>query len=311
MRANHRGVSGFPSKMHSHRVRSGLLLGLLGVLIFSVTLPATKLAVAELGVIVVGLGRALVAAALAALVLVLRRERLPERRFVRGFIVCGAGLVVGFPILSALALRSVPAVHSAIIVGFMPIATAIFAVVSARERPPRLFWAGTILGALVVVAFAVLEGDGAPQPADAFLLLAVAAGGLGYAQGALIAREIGGWRVVCWMLVFSAPFLVIPVVLAALHNGLRADAAAWLGFAYVSIFSMFVGFFPWYAGLVRGGIARVGQVQLLQPFLTIGWGGLLLHEHASPRTLMCALLIVACITLTQRGRRPARAEVAA
>lgn len=277
-------------------------MGLLAVLCFSFTLPATRVSVPDLGSIVIGLGRAIIAGVLAALVLAVRREPFP-RHHVAGLILSGAGVVVAFPLFSAIALRSVPAIHGAVIVGLLPISTAIFGCLRAGERPGTGFWLSAIVGALASVAFAIVEGVGAPQPADAFLILAVLSAGFGYAEGARVARAIGGWRVICWALVMMAPFLIAPVLYNIRSTGgLHAHAVAWIGFAYVSVFSMFLGFFAWYAALARGGIARIGQLQLLQLPLTICLSALLLHEQITASVFLAALFVVSSAGLTQRFR---------
>lgn len=300
----------------------GTLYGLLGVLAFSLTLPATRAAVPELGGIVVGLGRAVVAAVLAGALLLLLRERPPAPRHRPGLAIVALGVVVGFPLCSALALRSVPAVHGAVVVGLLPAATAVMAVLRAGERPPLPFWLASAAGVGAVLLFAAAQGAGALQAADGLLLAAVALGALGYAEGGRLARELGGWRVICWALILAAPFLAPPVLLVVARDGLAAwrDAgpSAWLGFAYVALVSMFLGFFAWYRGLALGGVARVGQIQLLQPVLTLGWAALLLDETVDGQTLLASGLVIGSVALTRlswgqgrgqrrrvSGRRPA------
>jgi drug/metabolite transporter (DMT)-like permease len=282
--------------------QTGLLLGFIGVLCFSLTLPATRVAVPELGAVVVGLGRAVVAAALAGLVLALRREPFPKAHAL-ALVTTGLGVVIAFPLLSALALRTVPAVHGAVIVGFLPAATAVFATLRAGERPSALFWLGSGLGLAAIVVFAQVQGAGSLQVPDVLLFLAVAAGAYGYAEGARVSRELGGWRVICWALVLTAPVLVLPVGYDIVRQGgLHADAAAWTGFVYVAIVSMFLGFFAWYAGLARGGIARVGQLQLIQLPLTALWGVVLLREQISAATIVAGCVVVASAAVAVRLR---------
>jgi len=284
------------------RATDGVLLGGLGVLCFSLTLPATRAADPALGGIVVGLGRALVAAVLAGLLLVARRERLPARRHWPGLLIVAVGVVVGFPLCSALALQHLPATHGAVVTGLLPAATAVMAVLRADERPPRAFWLGVAAGVVAVLVFAAVQGAGRPRAADLLLLAAVALGGLGYAEGGRLARELGGWRVICWALLLAAPFLVLPVALSLPRSGAVIPPGAWLGFAYVSCVSMFLGFFAWYRGLARGGVARIGQLQLLQPVLTLGWSAALLGERVTPPTVLAALLVIGSAALSQRTR---------
>lgn len=284
------------------RQQEGLILGLVGVTLFSVTLPVTRLAVPELGGTFVGLGRALVAALLAAVLLAIRREPLPERRHWPGLAVVALGVVVGFPLFSALALKGLPASHSAVLVGLLPGATAVMAVLRAGERPSLAFWLSAGAGMAAVGLFALAEGAGLPQEGDGLLVLAVLSAAVGYAEGGRLAREMEGWRVICWALVFSAPFLVLPAAASITAQTWKASPAAWLGFGYVSCISMFLGFFAWYRALAIGGVARVGQVQLVQPVLTLAWAALFLHEPVRPLTLAAALLVIASAALTQRTR---------
>jgi drug/metabolite transporter (DMT)-like permease len=295
----------------SSRSRRGLLWGGVGLLVFSVTLPATRAAVPELGAVPVGLGRGLVAALLAGLLLLALRDRVPARRHWPGLAVVALGVAVGFPLLSALALRSVPSSHGSVVIGLMPAATAVMAVFRAGERPRPLFWLGCAGGTLAVLLFAAAEGSGRPQATDLLLLGAVLLGGLGYAEGGRLAREIGAWRVICWALVFAAPVLAVPVLQSLPRNVGAVSGAAWLGFVWVSVGSAFLGFFAWYRGLALGGVARVGQLQLLQPALALGWSALLLGEPVTPREVTCSLLVVAavatCIRTGRTGRCPAAA----
>jgi drug/metabolite transporter (DMT)-like permease len=296
---------------NSARSSSAVLLGLFAVTCFSLTLPATRAAVPELGATAVGLGRAVVAAALAAIVLAIRRERLPASKYWPGLAIVSLGVIVGFPICTSFAMQRLPASHAAVLVGLMPAATAVMAVVRAHERPPKIFWLGCAAGVVAVLIFAAVEGAGAPQPADALLLAAVTLGGLGYAEGGRLSREIGGWRVICWALVLSAPILLVPVVLAWPADVANASAKAWLGLGYVSLVSMFAAFFAWYAALARGGVARIGQLQLIQPVLTLGWSALFLEETIHASTIAAALLVIATAALATRLGRPQASTIPA
>jgi drug/metabolite transporter (DMT)-like permease len=279
-----------------------VVLGLLGVLGFSFTLPATRVAVDELDPVFIGLGRAAVAAVPAAVVLAIWRERLPDRRTLARLGVVALGVVFGFPLLSALALEELTAAHSAVIVGLLPAATAVMAVARAGERPSAGFWAASLAGLVAVLAFAASQGAGRPSGADLLVLAAVALGAVGYAEGGSLARDMGGSRVICWALVLSLP-LTLPLGLAgAVAGGVSAPADAWLGFAYVALISQFLAFFAWYAALARGGVAKIGQVQLVQPLLTLGWAAALLGEHVGLVTLVASIAVVASVVATQRAR---------
>ena len=287
--------------------RRGLLWGLVGVVIFSFTLPATRVAVPEMGAVFVGLGRALVAGVLAVVLVAVRGDRPPERRHWPGLAFVSLGVVFGFPLLTAFALRSLPASHGAVIVGLIPAATAVMAVVRAGERPPLLFWIGCVGGVVAVLVFAVVEGAGSPQPADLLLFVAVVLVGAGYAEGGRLSREMAPWRVICWSLIGSIPLLVVPVALAV-GDGFRASPQAWIGFAWVACMSMFGGFFAWYRGLALGGVARVGQLQLLQPVLAVGWSALFLGEVVSLPTVLAALLVVGAAGVCIRLGRVRRTD---
>jgi len=287
--------------------RAGLGYGFLGMLGFSLSLPATRVAVAYLDPSEVGLGRALVAAVLAAALLALTRQRLPSRWQLGSLLVVASGVILGFPFLSAWALRQVPAAHGAIMIGLLPLATALVGVVRGGERPSPLFWVSSLVGSAAVVAFALITGAGQLHAADFALLGAVVAAAVGYAEGGRLARSLGGWQVISWALVIAAPFISVPVLLAVRSHGIAAPPIAWLGFGYVAVVSQFLGFFAWYHGLAIGGVARVSQLQLLQPFLTLIASALLLGEQVTLVTILVALVVVGAVAV---GRRAAVAHPA-
>ncbi len=302
-----------PAPVAHTREARGLLLGAIGMTCFSFTLPMTRLAVAELDPIVVGLGRALVAAVFGAIVLIWKRDALPARRHWPGLLVVALGAIIGFPLLTSFALRHAPAAHAAVVTGLLPLSTALFAVLRAHERPSRGFWIAAIAGSGFVVTFALAESGWTITPADALFLLAVVVCGLGYAEGGRLARELGGWRVICWSLLIAVPIIVVPVGLSVAHHGLHASSRAWFGFGYVSLISVFLGFIIWYQGLALGGVARVGQLQLLQPFLTFAWAAWLLGERIGPLTLITAACVIAIVALGRRAAvlRPVPARAVA
>jgi drug/metabolite transporter (DMT)-like permease len=278
-----------------------VLLGTLGVLSFSVTFPATTAAETSFSPVIVGVGRSVIGAALALAVLAGRRERLlPPRALLPRLLVVGATVGMGFGILGALALRDVSSVHGAVLTGLIPAATAGMAVLRAGERPRRGYWVALGLGLVVVVGFAVIQGGGRLRAADVLLLVAVAIGGAGYAEGGAAAREYGGWRVICWALVVCLP-VSLPVTLAgaALSPPRHVTAGATIALLYVGLVPMCLGFFAWYDALARGGVARIGRIQLAQPALTLGWSALLLGEQVSALTAAAA---VAVIIVTAAGR---------
>jgi drug/metabolite transporter (DMT)-like permease len=284
------------------RLPAGLALGVLGILGFSFSLPATRLAVADLDPWLVAFGRASVAGVLAAAYLALARAPRPTRAQWRSVAIVAGGVVVGFPLATSLALEAQTAAHGAVVVAILPAATAVAAVARAGERPSARFWLASGAGLAAVLAFVVAQGLAGPQAGDLLLLAAVGACAVGYAEGGALARSLGGAVTICWALVLALPLSVAVAAAAALATGLDAGATSWLGLAYVSLVSMFLGFFAWYAGLARGGVARIGQIQLAQPVLTLVWSALLVGEHVGPWTAITALAVLACVAATQRAR---------
>jgi len=280
----------------------GFLLGALGVLGFSFSLPATRLAVADLDPFLVAFGRAVVAGTLSVALLAATRAPRPTAAQWRSLALVSVGVVVGFPLCTSLALHHVPASHGAVVVGVLPAMTAAAAVLRAGERPSPRFWVGALAGLAAVVTFALTQGAGGLAAPDAELLLAVLLCAVGYAEGGRLSRELGGARTICWALVLSLPVTTTISAIALADHGAHAGATAWLGFAYVSLVSMFVAFFAWYAGLARGGVAKIGQVQLAQPILGLLWAAAILGEHVGPATVAAALAVLACVVATQRAR---------
>lgn len=289
-----------PTATGAPRRAEAVLLGALGVVAFSLTLPATKLALQGLQPVFVSLGRALVAASLSVVCLAVARQPRPKGGQWLRLGAVGAGAVVGFPILSAFALEHLTAAHSAVITGLLPAATAVMAVLRAGERPSWSFWLAGLAGAAFVLLFAWTQGASGVSPWDLLVLAAVALAGLAYAEGAGLARELGAWQTMCWALVLTAPLLVVPVVWAAPRA--EAPPEAWLGFAYVSLVSMFLGMFAWYRALAAGGAARIGQLQLAQPVLTLGWSAVLLGETVGLPTVAASLAVIGSVAVTQRVR---------
>jgi len=253
-----------------------MLLGLVAVAMFAMTLPMTRLAVAELDPVWLAFARAEGAALLAAIALIVTRSRPPARKHWPALAATAGGVVVGFPLFSSIAMRHTDASHGAVITGLMPLATALIATRLAGERPSRGFWLAAIAGSLLVCGFALREGAGRLGAGDLAMLAAVATGAAGYAWGGRLARELGGWQTIAWALVFSAPVLAPPTLWLTLRADFStAGLAAWSGFAWVTVFSQFVGFFFWYGGMAIGGVARVSQVQLLQLFMTLFFAALI------------------------------------
>ncbi len=282
---------------------SGWLNGLAGVVIFSGSLPATRVAVMQFDPVFLTLARAAIAGLLALALLAAFRAPRPARRDLISLVVVALGVVVGFPLLTALALQHVTAAHSIVFIGLLPLATAIFGVLRGGERPRPAFWVFSALGSALVAGFALLQGLEASPVGDALMLAAIIVCGLGYAEGARLSRRLGGWQVISWALVLSLPVML---ALAAFYwppSFAGIAAPAWLGLAYVSLFSMLIGFVFWYRGLAQGGIAAVGQLQLLQPFFGLALAWALLGEAVTPLMLAVTVAVILCVAGARRFAR--------
>src|SRR4051794_31123695 len=249
-------------------------------------------------------GRAVVAALLAAAALAATRQRLPSRRQWARLAVVGGGVVAGFPLLTSFALTTAPASHGAVVIALLPAATATMAVLRGHERPPVTFWVIAGVGAVAAIGFASAQWGGLGQLRSPDLLLfgAVVAAAIGYAEGGLLARELGAWQTVSWALVLCAPVMVGLTVLAAIQETPHGAASQWASFAYLGVISMFLGFFAWYRGLAIGAMAQVSQVQLIQPVLSIAWAGLVLGEQLTWATICGGLVVILCAGSAVRVR---------
>jgi drug/metabolite transporter (DMT)-like permease len=277
------------------RLSSGWWSGFLGVIIFSGSLPATRMAVTGFDPVFLTLARASIAGLLGLALLLVFQQKRPARSDVLSLAIVSLGVVVGFPLLTALALKHITSAHSIVFVGLLPLATAIFAVLRGGERPRPAFWLFSCLGSALVGGFALTQSGTASLTGALLMLAAIAACGLGYAEGAALSRRLGGWQVISWALVLSLP-VMLPLALFTMPTSLNNIAgAAWGGLVYVSLFSMLIGFVFWYRGLALGGIAAVGQLQLLQPFLGLVLAATLLGEQISAAMLTVTLGVVACV----------------
>lgn len=271
-----------------------MLWALLGVVAFSLTVPLTRLAVEALPALFIGAGPAIVASVVAAGALAFTRQRRPHGDQWARMAVVACGIVIGFPLLMSYALTSSPASHGAVVIALLPAATATAAVIRTGERPPRRFWLALGAGTVAAVALAVVQGGGLGgiRVSDALLFLAVLAAAVGYAEGGLLARELGAWQPVSWALVLSAPIMVA-LTIGAIDGGMpRAEPVHWLAFAYLGFVSMFLGFVAWYRGLDIGPMATVSQVQLVQPLMSIAWATLLLGEQLTPGLVVTGAVVV-------------------
>ena len=282
---------------------SGWLNGLIGVIIFSGSLPATRIAVQEFAPVFLTVARASIAGALALGMLWLLKEKRPARNQWLPLLIVALGVVVGFPMLTALALQYVTSAHSIVFVGLLPLATAAFAVLRGGERPRPVFWLFSLLGSGLVVGYALAQGMTASPKGDLLMLLAMLVCGLGYAEGAKLSKTLGGWQVISWALVLSLPVMLALTWINAPASFDHITLPAWLSLGYVSLFSMLIGFVFWYRGLAQGGIAAVGQLQLLQPFFGLALAATLLHEQVSLGMLGVTVAVILCVAGARRFAR--------
>jgi drug/metabolite transporter (DMT)-like permease len=278
----------------------GWVNGFLGVLIFSGSLPATRLAVADFDPLFLTAARASIAGILGFALLLLFRGKRPASSQLFSLGIVALGVVVGFPLLTALALQTIMSAHSTVYIGLLPLATAIFGVLRGGERPALAFWLFSCLGSACVAGFAYYPSGSALAPGDVYMLAAIVVCGLGYAEGASLSRTLGGWQVISWALVLSLPLMVLLSVWTWPSTFEGVGNAAYAGLVYVSVFSMLIGFVFWYRGLASGGIAAVGQLQLLQPFMALCWAAALLGEKVSPIMVAVTTAVVMCVAGTRK-----------
>jgi len=285
----------------------GAGLGFLGVLAFSFSLPANKLAVAAIDPFSVTILRAAAAGVLAVGYLLAVRARLPRWADLRDLALSSLGVVVGFPLFSSLALMTSGSGHSAVIIGLLPALTAVFAALVGGERLPRGFWLATCGGVLVLVVYLFAHqwaqtGQLTVGVGDFWMLAAAVSAGFGYAMGGRQAKVMGGARAVSWSIVLVMPISVPLAIVVLATQRFDWTPSVIAGMVYVTLISQFLGFFAWYGGLAKGGIARVGQLQQIQPLLTLAWASLLLGEVFDPWTIVVGIAIAGCVWLAQRAR---------
>lgn len=282
---------------------SGWLNGLLGVIIFSGSLPATRVAVLDMDPFFLTFLRASIAGVLAIMLIYGFREKRPKASQIVPLIIVSLGVIIGFPLLTAMALQHVTSAHSIVFLGLLPLTTAIFGVLRGGERPRIAFWIFSVLGSVLVMGFALSQNAAVSPVGDLLMLAAVVACGLGYAEGAKLTRVLGGWQVISWALILSLPFMLIASFLTMPATFTGIGISAWIALSYVSLFSMLIGFIFWYKGLAIGGIAAVGQLQLLQPFFGLGLSAALLHEAVSPLMVFITLGVILCVMGSRRFSR--------
>lgn len=286
----------------------GLLFGFIAVFMFSLTLPATRLITTASTInqaeivnpLFIGFGRAVLAAIIAAITLLISRSPLPSWQQCRALFIVSLGVVVGFPVLSAWSMQSVAASHGGVVLGLLPLATAMASRMVSTERPSLGFWISGIIGSGLVIGYSLLEGAGSIMWADLTLFAAVISAAIGYAVGGKLAQEMSGWQVICWALLISLPIVILPAIITAPTEPLALPRSSIISFLYLAVFSQLVGFFVWYHALAIGGIARVSQMQLLQPFMTLAVSAMVLSESINARSYVFACLIIAIVALSKR-----------
>jgi drug/metabolite transporter (DMT)-like permease len=276
-------------------VTRGYIYGLIGVVIFGMTLPFTRLAVREFDPLFVSIGRTVVAALVAIPLLFLTGQSRPSRADFKSLLVIAVGVVLGFPILSSIAMKTAPASHGSVVLALLPLSTAFMSTMFAGEKPSREFWMWGLLGSSAVIIYALWEGGLVFHNADYLLVLAVISASMGYAAGGNLSRKLGGWQVICWALIVALP-MTLPLAYYFSHSVTWDESpTAWACFAYLGLMSQLIGFFAWNKGLAMGGVAKVGQVQLLQTFVTQIAAFTLLGEALTARSMFFAALVATCV----------------
>jgi drug/metabolite transporter (DMT)-like permease len=278
----------------------GMLYGFLGVLAFGLTLPAVRYVIDYFDPLFIALGRAVVAGIVALILLVLSKQPLPDKKQGLQLVVIALGVVIGFPVLSTWAMQTVPASHGGVVLGIAPLATAVVGVLISNDRPSIGFWLAGIAGSVMVVIYSLQSGGGAFQMGDIALLGAILSAAIGYAMGGQLSKVLGGWQVICWALVISLPFISVPAWQYMPTNMAQIPNNIWLGFLYLALVSQLFAFFVWNKGLALGGVARVSQTQLVQPFVTIIASVLLLNETLDTTTIVFALLVVSTVAISKK-----------
>ncbi|MGH1486771.1 MAG: DMT family transporter [Cellvibrionaceae bacterium] len=278
----------------------GMLYGLIAVSAFALTLPMTRVIVPYMDPVFIGLGRALVASFLAITLLLFLKQERPSLKQVSQLIIVALGVVIGFPVLSSWAMQYVPASHGGVVLGILPLATAVIGVVIGNERPSLAFWVVGIVGSAIVVLYALLQGAGSIHVADFALLGAVFSAATGYAFGARLAKTMGGWQVICWAHILALPFILLPALSRMPESLTDIPFYIYANFLYLALISQFFAFFVWYKGLVLGGIARVSQTQLLQPVITLLASILFLKEVIDSETFVFIFLVLGSVWISKK-----------
>ncbi|MDS7935348.1 DMT family transporter [Acinetobacter sp. V91_7] len=284
-----------------NRFMNGWVNGFIGVAIFAGSLPATRVAVMGFEPGFLTAARAAIAGILGLILILVLKQKKPAKQDWPPLAIVAIGVVIGFPLFTALALQYMNAAHSIVFVSLLPLATAIFAVLRGGEKPNQFFWIFAVLGSAVVFAYMFfISGDTSLGIGDFYMLMAIIFCGFGYAEGGVLSRKIGGWQVICWALILSLPFMLFLTIFYMPTSFQNISASAVVGLVYVSLFSMLIGFFFWYKGLAQGGIAAISQLQLLQPLMGLAIAAALLHEHVSWSMLVVTAATLLCVAAAKK-----------
>ncbi|KJH63148.1 MAG: DMT family transporter [Acinetobacter calcoaceticus] len=284
-----------------NRFMNGWVNGFIGVAIFAGSLPATRVAVMGFEPGFLTAARAAIAGILGLILILVLKQKKPAKQDWWPLAIVAIGVVIGFPLFTALALQYMNAAHSIVFVSLLPLATAIFAVLRGGEKPNQFFWIFAVLGSAVVFAYMFfISGDTSLGIGDFYMLMAIIFCGFGYAEGGVLSRKIGGWQVICWALILSLPFMLFLTIFYMPTSFQNISASAVVGLIYVSLFSMLIGFFFWYKGLAQGGIAAISQLQLLQPLMGLAIAAALLHEHVSWSMLVVTAATLLCVAAAKK-----------
>lgn len=280
---------------------NGFLYGFIGVVIFAGSLPATRIGVMEFSPEFMTYARSSIAGIIGLIFLIATKQNFPNYRQFKSLLLVASGVVIGFPLLTAFALQTITAARAIVFVGMLPLSTAIFAVLCANEKPKPMFWFFALLGSSFVAGYMLLHDQGSVlQIGDLYMIAAVLICGLGYAEGGKLSRELGGWQVICWALTIMLPIMLIFSIIYAPTHYSTTQIAPIISLIYVALFSTLIGFLFWYKGLALGGIAKVGQIQLLQPFIGMLISAVVLHENIDVAMIIISIAVVICVGLAKK-----------
>lgn len=286
--------------MEKENNNQGLINGFIGVILFSGSLPATRIAVLELNPLFITFSRASLAGILALVSLLVSKQKRPEPKHLLSLMTVAIGVVIGYPLFSAFALQHITSAHSIVFIGILPIATTLFGIWGGDKMPKPLFWLYSLIGSVLVIGYAVSQGINSSAKGNLLMFTAVVLCGLGYAKGGKLTKILGGWQVISWSLLLSLPFMLPLAILYFPQNLHGISAAAWISLSYVSVFSMFIGFVFWYKGLAQGGIAKIGQLQLFQPFFGLGLASFFLQEAVTWEMFAVTVGVILCVIGTKK-----------